>query len=72
MDGVPRMHERPIGDLVSALRNIQCQVECLKTEGYPPLKVSGGGLPGGLIELAASVSSQYVSSILISAPFAKQ
>eukprot|EP00045_Choanoeca_perplexa_P015942 m.207861 g.207861 ORF g.207861 m.207861 type:complete len:1320 (+) comp17124_c0_seq5:4748-8707(+) len=72
VDGVARMHERPIGDLVTALRNIQCQVECLKTEGYPPLKVSGGGLPGGVIELSANVSSQYVSSILISAPFAKE
>jgi 3-phosphoshikimate 1-carboxyvinyltransferase len=43
LSGVPRMHERPIGDLVDALRPLGCTVDCLGVEGYPPLRVSGRG-----------------------------
>src|SRR3989344_839679 len=44
LSGVPRMHERPIGDLVDALRPLCCVVECLANEGYPPLRLAGGRL----------------------------
>ncbi|EDQ88471.1 uncharacterized protein MONBRDRAFT_32780 [Monosiga brevicollis MX1] len=69
--GVKRMHERPIGDLVEALRAVDCAIDYLDQEGYPPLRVHGTGLPGGTIQLAATVSSQYVSSILLAAPYAQ-
>eukprot|EP00051_Salpingoeca_urceolata_P000261 m.33341 g.33341 ORF g.33341 m.33341 type:complete len:1512 (-) comp10359_c0_seq2:178-4713(-) len=69
--GNKRMQERPIKDLVNALRANGCAIDYLKSDGCPPLRVSGGGLPGGDISLSASISSQFVSSILISAPYAK-
>ena len=68
--GNARMQERPIGPLVDALRANGCTVDYMKTEGCPPLKLQGGGLPGGVIELDAELSSQYVSSILMAAPYA--
>ncbi|MBW0477920.1 hypothetical protein O181_017635 [Austropuccinia psidii MF-1] len=71
--GNARMKERPIGPLVDALRNNGVQIEYLATEGCLPLRIgTGGGLVGGKIELAASVSSQYVSSILLAAPYAQE
>lgn len=70
--GNKRMQERPIGPLVEALRANGCSIEYLKDDKCPPLKLQGGGLPGGNIELAAELSSQYVSSILMAAPFAKE
>ncbi|KAI8916776.1 EPSP synthase-domain-containing protein [Powellomyces hirtus] len=72
--GNPRMQQRPIGPLVDALRNNGVNVEYRGKEGSLPLEIkpNGSGLPGGLIKLSASVSSQYVSSILISAPYAKE
>lgn len=70
--GNKRMKERPIKDLVDALRANGCTIDYMGTEGCPPLKVTGNGLPGGEIELAANISSQYVSSVLISAPYAKK
>ncbi|KAI9608052.1 hypothetical protein H4Q26_005506 [Puccinia striiformis f. sp. tritici PST-130] len=70
--GNARMQERPIGPLVNALRTNGVQIEYLRNEGCLPLRISTeDGFPGGMIELAASVSSQYVSSVLLSAPFAQ-
>ncbi|KAJ3045184.1 3-dehydroquinate dehydratase (3-dehydroquinase) [Rhizophlyctis rosea] len=70
--GNPRMKLRPIGPLVDALRSNGVSVQYLEKEGSLPLNITpnGAGLPGGKINLSASVSSQYVSSILISAPYA--
>ena len=42
LSGIPRMHERPIGDLIDALRPLGCHIECLGNEGYPPLRLAGG------------------------------
>src|SRR5690606_17137045 len=42
VSGVPRMHERPIGDLVDALRGIGCRIDYLGNDGYPPLRLAGG------------------------------
>jgi 3-phosphoshikimate 1-carboxyvinyltransferase len=69
LKGVPRMHERPIGDLVDAVRQLGAQVEYLGNEGFPPLKMA----PAMLKEVAevtvkGNVSSQYLTGILLSAP----
>jgi len=70
LTGNKRMHERPIKDLVDALHENGCSIDYNGSEGCLPLAIKGGGLPGGTIRLAATVSSQYVSSLLIAAPLA--
>jgi pentafunctional AROM polypeptide len=66
------MKQRPIGPLVDALRSNGAQVEYKESEGCLPLSIAPEGLKGGRIELAASVSSQYVSSVLLCAPYARE
>ena len=70
--GNARMKQRPVGPLVSALRENGCSIDFKENEGCLPLAITPGGLPGGRIHLAASVSSQYVSSILLCAPYATE
>ena len=76
LSGVPRMHERPIGDLVDALRHLGCTVQDLGAPGYPPLAVSGRA--GGQLDLAApipvrgDVSSQFLTALLLALPLAAQ
>jgi len=70
--GVPRMHERPIGDLVDALRQLGCPVDYLGNEGYPPLRL-GTGQPGTLqldqaIRVRGDVSSQFLTALLLALP----
>jgi 3-phosphoshikimate 1-carboxyvinyltransferase len=72
LDGSPRMRERPIVDLVEALRQLGAGVEVLGHDGCPPLRVEGGGLPGGKAVIDASRSSQYVSAVLLAAPCAQR
>ncbi|KAJ2778716.1 3-dehydroquinate dehydratase (3-dehydroquinase) [Coemansia javaensis] len=72
LTGNARMRQRPIGPLVDALRANGTAVEYCEREGSLPLRVAGGGLAGGRIQLAASVSSQYVSAILLCAPYARE
>ena len=69
--GNARMKQRPIGDLVAALRENNSPIEYLESEGCLPLSIPSTGFKGGKIQLAASTSSQFVSSILLSAPYAK-
>ncbi|KPI40458.1 Pentafunctional AROM polypeptide [Cyphellophora attinorum] len=72
LTGNTRMKQRPIGDLVDALRVNGAKVEYLESEGSLPLNIgASGGFQGGEIRLAAKVSSQYVSSLLMCAPYAK-
>ena len=67
--GVPRMHERPIGDLVEALRPLGCHIECLGNEGYPPLKLAGGSLNlTAPIKVRGDVSSQFLTALLLALP----
>jgi 3-phosphoshikimate 1-carboxyvinyltransferase len=74
--GVERMHERPIGDLVDALRPLGCTIEALGQPGYPPLRVSGQ--PGGRLNLVApirvrgDVSSQFLTALLLALPLAAE
>lgn len=68
--GNARMKQRPVGPLVDALRLNGSAIQYKESEGCLPLAIAPGGLQGGKIQLAASVSSQYVSSILLCAPYA--
>ncbi|QHE77094.1 bifunctional 3-phosphoshikimate 1-carboxyvinyltransferase/cytidylate kinase [Hydrogenophaga sp. PBL-H3] len=76
LSGVARMHERPIGDLVDALRQLGCAVDCLGQEGYPPLKL-GTGSPLALlidrpIRVRGDVSSQFLTALLMALPLVAQ
>jgi len=76
LSGVPRMHERPIGDLVDALRQLGCAVDYLGEEGFPPLRLSGQ--PGGTLRTATpirvrgDVSSQFLTALLLALPLMAQ
>ncbi|GLT51934.1 hypothetical protein SLA2020_253050 [Shorea laevis] len=71
LDGVPRMRERPIGDLVSGLKQLGSDVDCILGTNCPPVRVkSKGGLPGGKVKLSGSISSQYLTALLMAAPLA--
>ena len=70
LDGVPRMRERPIAPLVDALRRLGADIEYAGTVGYPPIRVRGTGLRGGEVEIDGSLSSQFLSSLLLAAPLA--
>ncbi len=70
LSGVPRMHERPIGDLVDALRLLGCKIDCLGQEGFPPLRLSG---PSKLalnqaVKVRGDVSSQFLTALLLALP----
>ena len=69
LTGSSRMQERPIGPLAEALQTLGGSIQFLKNEGYPPLRVSGH-LQGGTAVIEGSISSQFISSILIAAPYA--
>lgn len=68
IDGSERMRERPIGVLVDALRELGADIAYEGREGFPPLRIRGRRLAGGPLEMDASVSSQYVSALLMIAP----
>ncbi|MFT3858086.1 MAG: bifunctional 3-phosphoshikimate 1-carboxyvinyltransferase/cytidylate kinase [Aquabacterium sp.] len=73
LSGVPRMHERPIGDLVDALRPLGCHIECTGQEGYPPLRVAGGQLKlSAPIKVRGDVSSQFLTALLLALPLVSQ
>lgn len=71
LTGEPRMAERPIGPLVSALRQAGAQVDYGQNEGYPPLRVVGGGFQGGTVSIDGSISSQFITALLMAAPLAQ-
>lgn len=73
LSGVPRMHERPIGDLVDALRPLGCHIECTGNEGYPPLRLAGGQLKlSAPIKVRGDVSSQFLTALLLALPLVSQ
>ena len=69
LTGEPRMKERPIGHLVDALRQGGAKIDYLENEGYPPLHIHGG-FTGGKIAVNGSVSSQFLTALLMAAPLA--
>ncbi|MFC7336536.1 3-phosphoshikimate 1-carboxyvinyltransferase [Haloferula chungangensis] len=68
LTGEPRMEERPIGHLLDALRQLGADVSCEKNEGYPPLRIQGKALEGGRVTIDGSVSSQFLTAMLMAAP----
>lgn len=66
--GSERMKQRPISILVDALNKLGARIEYLENEGFPPLKIFGSHLKGCILELDGSVSSQYISALLMIAP----
>lgn len=74
LHGIPRMHERPIGDLVEALKSIGANIDYLENPGYPPLQIKPPVLKKDtVIKVAGSVSSQFLTALLMAAPLlAKQ
>jgi 3-phosphoshikimate 1-carboxyvinyltransferase len=72
LSGVPRMHERPIGDLVDALRQLGANIRYLGNEGFPPLQISPGKLAGDTVQVRGDVSSQFLTGLLMALPLAGQ
>lgn len=66
--GTERMRHRPIGTLVDALRRMGADIGYTGDEGFPPLRITGGELRGGEIDIPGTVSSQYISALLLIAP----
>jgi 3-phosphoshikimate 1-carboxyvinyltransferase len=73
LNGVPRMHERPIGDLVDALRQLGCGIDYLGNNGFPPLQLLPGAAPLNTarpIRVRGDVSSQFLTALLLALPLA--
>jgi len=68
LSGVPRMHERPIGDLVDALRQAGAEIEYLGNEGFPPLQISPGSAGASKVSVKGNVSSQFLTALLMALP----
>ena len=71
LDGIPRMRERPIGDLLEPLRTLGANAVAEFGNGCPPVVVESSGLAGGTIEMRADISSQFLSAVLMIAPFTR-
>ncbi|GJL79602.1 MAG: 3-phosphoshikimate 1-carboxyvinyltransferase [Nitrospinaceae bacterium] len=71
LTGDKRMKERPIGDLLACLHQMRVRAVSVKNNQCPPLEICGGEVPGGKVRLAGDKSSQYLTSILLSAPYFK-
>ncbi len=68
LTGEPRMYERPIGHLVDALRQLDADISYLQQQGFPPLQIRGKALKGGTIKIDGSISSQFLTAVLMVAP----
>jgi len=71
LDGIPRMRQRPIGPLVTMLKNLGVRFSFGGEEGYPPITIHGDGFAGGLVKFGSETSSQFLSALLHVAPFAR-
>jgi len=81
LDGEPRMRERPIGDLVDSLAQLGANIQPIQNSEFtrsvqnspicPPVKITASGLPGGKTQIAGNISSQFLSALLMVAPYAK-
>ena len=71
LTGTPRMHKRPIGDLVKAMNQLGVKACCIEKNGCPPVLVHANGIPGGKADIPGEQSSQFVSSLLLSGPCAE-
>jgi len=71
LDGSPRMRQRPIQDLVEGLEQLGAEVACLNGDRCPPVRIEAQGLRGGTTDLSGSISSQYLTAVLMCAPLAQ-
>ena len=71
LTGEPRMKERPILHLVDALYQAGAEIRYLENEGYPPLAIRNTGIKGGKLKIDGSISSQFLTALLMSAPLAE-
>ena len=71
LDGVPRMRQRPIGELVDVLTTLNATVDYAGEPGFPPVRVTADGLSGGPMTYGTAQSSQFLSAVLMAAPYAK-
>jgi 3-phosphoshikimate 1-carboxyvinyltransferase len=71
LDGVARMRERPIGDLLKALQQLGVRAVSERNNGCPPVCIDADGLAGGRVRICGDVSSQFLSGLLLAAPFAR-
>ena len=71
LDGIERMRERPIQDLLEGLNQLGAHVRSIYNTGCPPVEIIADGLLGGVTELSGAISSQYLSAILLTSPYAK-
>lgn len=71
LTGEPRMKERPIGHLVNALTQLNADIEYLENVDYPPLKIKGKSLTASVVTIDGSISSQFLTAILMVAPLLK-
>ena len=69
LDGDSRLRQRPVGDLLSALKSLGASARSLGTNGYPPIEIRGGKLSGGEVTISGGISSQHVSALLMIAPY---
>jgi len=70
LDGVPRMRERPIADLIDGLKQLGADVSCVEETGCPPVTINANGLSGGNASISGKMSSQFLSSLLMASPAA--
>ena len=68
LSGVPRMHERPIGDLVEALRRIGARIDYLEKDGFPPVVIHAGRIRADTVRVKGDVSSQFLTALLMALP----
>ncbi len=68
LSGVPRMHERPIGDLVDALQSLGARIDYEGAQGFPPLHIHPAAIEGGVVSIRGNVSSQYLTALLLALP----
>jgi 3-phosphoshikimate 1-carboxyvinyltransferase len=68
LSGVPRMHARPVGDLVDALRSIGARIDYLAADGYPPMAIYPGRIAASNVKVRGEVSSQFLTALLMALP----
>ncbi|MFA6261612.1 MAG: 3-phosphoshikimate 1-carboxyvinyltransferase [Bacteroidia bacterium] len=68
LHGTERLHQRPVGELINALRLLGAEIDCIDKEGFAPLRIRGKKLHGGSISMQAAQSSQHASALMLIAP----
>ena len=71
LSGVPRMHQRPIGDLVDALRQLGAEINYLGSDGFPPLEIKPAHIHAGRVTLRGNISSQFLTGLLLALPLSE-